>query len=153
MNVAIKTTMPLLCNSDHVGQETLLVNSSTASSMYVLIPVILNLCTGGRARTYNPWFWRPVLYQLSHTRLFKRQKVRRQNSPRTSAACLSIYSRISVTCPAPTVRPPSRIANLRPLLSATGAIRITSIVRLSPGITISRPSPSMISPVTSVVLT
>ena len=33
--------------------------------------------------------------------------------------CLS-YSRILVTCPAPTVRPPSRIAKRRPSLSATG---------------------------------
>lgn len=30
------------------------------------------------------------------------------------------YSRILVTCPAPTVRPPSRIAKRRPSLSATG---------------------------------
>lgn len=75
MNVAIRTTMPLLCNSDHVGQETLLVNSSTDSSIYVLIPAISSVCTGGRNRTHSPWFWRPVLYQLSYTRILKQQKV------------------------------------------------------------------------------
>ena len=61
------------------------------------------------------------------------------------------YLMISITCPAPTVRPPSRIAKRRPLSIATGTIRFTVIVTLSPGITISRPSGSTISPVTSVV--
>ncbi len=27
-------------------------------------------CTGGEARTPDTWFWRPVLYQLSYTRVF-----------------------------------------------------------------------------------
>lgn len=27
------------------------------------------ICTGGGARTPNPRFWRPMLYQLSHTRV------------------------------------------------------------------------------------
>ena len=62
------------------------------------------------------------------------------------------YSTISETDPAPTVRPPSRIENLVPFSSATGAIRSTVMSTLSPGITISTPSGNSITPVTSVVL-
>src|SRR5260370_1050179 len=61
------------------------------------------------------------------------------------------YSIISVTARAPTVWPPSRIANRRPFSSATGVINITSQLTLSPGITIPTPAGSFISPVTSVV--
>ena len=61
------------------------------------------------------------------------------------------YSIISVTAPAPTVWPPSRIANRKPFSSATGVIRLTSQLTLSPGITISTPCGSFTSPVTSVV--
>jgi len=55
------------------------------------------------------------------------------------------------TTPAPTVRPPSRIAKRRPSSMAMGAIRFTVIFTLSPGITISTPSGSSQAPVTSVV--
>jgi len=55
------------------------------------------------------------------------------------------------TTPAPTVRPPSRIAKRRPSSMAIGAIRVTLILTLSPGITISTPSGSSQEPVTSVV--
>ena len=58
---------------------------------------------------------------------------------------------ILLTTPAPTVRPPSRIANRRPSSMAIGAISLTLILTLSPGITISVPGSSSISPVTSVV--
>jgi len=61
------------------------------------------------------------------------------------------YSIISVTAPAPTVCPPSRIANRKPFSSATGVISDTSQLTLSPGITISTPAASLTSPVTSVV--
>lgn len=62
-----------------------------------------------------------------------------------------IYFRISVTWPAPTVRPPSRIANFRPFSIAMGWISLTVRPILSPGITISVPAGSSTSPVTSVV--
>ena len=62
------------------------------------------------------------------------------------------YSMISVTTPAPTVCPPSRIAKRSPGCIATGTMSVTSKMALSPGITISTPSSSLISPVTSVVL-
>ena len=58
---------------------------------------------------------------------------------------------ILVTRPAPTVRPPSRIAKRRPSSMATGWISFTEMSVLSPGITISVPSGSVTTPVTSVV--
>src|SRR3954454_19053830 len=61
------------------------------------------------------------------------------------------YSVIEVTTPAPTVRPPSRMAKRNPSSMATGVISSTPIWILSPGITISTPSGSSIEPVTSVV--
>src|SRR6202795_5191697 len=51
----------------------------------------------------------------------------------------SFYSMISVTAPAPTVWPPSRIANRKPFSRATGVIKLISALTLSPGITISTP--------------
>jgi hypothetical protein len=53
--------------------------------------------------------------------------------------------------PAPTVRPPSRIANLSPRSIAIGVSSSTSRFVLSPGITISTPSSRFTDPVTSVV--
>ncbi len=61
------------------------------------------------------------------------------------------YLMTSVTTPEPTVRPPSRIANRRPWSMAIGWISSISIWTLSPGMTISTPSGSLATPVTSVV--
>ena len=61
------------------------------------------------------------------------------------------YAMISVTTPAPTVRPPSRIAKRRPWSMAIGWCMSISMFVLSPGMTISWPSGSLIAPVTSVV--
>src|ERR1043165_6767504 len=61
------------------------------------------------------------------------------------------YSIILVTTPAPTVRPPSRMANFEPCSKATGTINSTVRLTLSPGITISTPSGSVMLPVTSIV--
>ena len=58
---------------------------------------------------------------------------------------------ISVTTPEPTVRPPSRMAKRSCSSIAIGWIRSISIWVLSPGITISVPSGSWQTPVTSVV--
>jgi len=52
----------------------------------------------------------------------------------------STYAIILLTTPAPTVLPPSRIANRVPSSRAIGAMSSTSILTLSPGITISVPS-------------
>ena len=62
------------------------------------------------------------------------------------------YSMIVATRPDPTVRPPSRIANVRPWLIAIGWISSIVISMLSPGMHISVPSGRLQTPVTSVVL-
>ena len=61
------------------------------------------------------------------------------------------YLTISAMAPAPTVRPPSRMAKRRPFSMATGVCSVISRLTLSPGITISVPSGSFADPVTSVV--
>src|ERR1700689_1330613 len=61
------------------------------------------------------------------------------------------YAITLATTPAPTVLPPSRMAKRRPCSIAIGAISSTTILMLSPGITISVPSGSSTAPVTSVV--
>ncbi len=61
------------------------------------------------------------------------------------------YSMMLATTPAPTVRPPSRMAKRSFSSIAIGTISVTSIDTLSPGITISVPSGSVTTPVTSVV--
>ena len=61
------------------------------------------------------------------------------------------YLIILVTRPAPTVRPPSRIANRSWSSMAMGWMRLTVMSVRSPGITISVPSGSVTTPVTSVV--
>jgi hypothetical protein len=61
------------------------------------------------------------------------------------------YLMILVTWPAPTVRPPSRMANFRPSSMAIGWISATVMAVLSPGMTISVPSGRVTTPVTSVV--
>src|SRR5712691_4237814 len=64
---------------------------------------------------------------------------------------LFAYFRIWVTTPAPTVRPPSRMAKRSPSSMAIGVISSMVICTLSPGITISTPAASSTLPVTSVV--
>ena len=62
------------------------------------------------------------------------------------------YSMIVATRPDPTVRPPSRIAKVRPWLIAIGWISSIVISTLSPGMHISVPAGRLQTPVTSVVL-
>ena len=73
----------------------------------------------------------------------------RRDGPQTCRS--DAYFVIFETTPEPTVRPPSRIAKRRPSSIAIGAISLTPIVTLSPGMTISVPSGRTTSPVTSVV--
>ena len=68
------------------------------------------------------------------------------------ASGLLFYFTMVDTTPDPTVLPPSRIAKRRPSSMAMGVISLTSILTLSPGITISTPSGRVMEPVTSVVL-
>src|SRR5690606_16710601 len=74
---------------------------------------------------------------------------RRRQPPRRGG--VRAYLMIFDTTPAPTVRPPSRIAKRRPSSIAIGLISDTDIFTLSPGITISVPSGSVTAPVMSVV--
>src|SRR5205085_5044195 len=62
------------------------------------------------------------------------------------------YSTTDVATPAPTVRPPSRMAKRRPSSMAIGVISSIVISTLSPGMHISTPSGRDTEPVTSVVL-
>ena len=62
------------------------------------------------------------------------------------------YSMIVATRPDPTVRPPSRIANVRPWLIAIGWMSSIVISTLSQGMHISVPAGRLHTPVTSVVL-
>ncbi len=73
------------------------------------------------------------------------------NKLRTRHGPTTAYSTISEMVPAPTVRPPSLIANRNPFSIAIGVINSISIATLSPGITISTPSGRCATPVTSVV--
>src|SRR3954465_8334554 len=61
------------------------------------------------------------------------------------------YCRMVTMAPAPTVRPPSRMAKRWPTSRAIGVISSTVISTLSPGMIISAPSGRPIAPVTSVV--
>jgi hypothetical protein len=79
------------------------------------------------------------------SRAIQKRKGRNPAAPKLS------YAVIFATTPAPTVRPPSRMAKRKPSSIAIGAINSTSIDTLSPGITISTPSGRDTTPVTSVV--
>jgi len=61
------------------------------------------------------------------------------------------YSKISVTTPAATVCPPSRIAKRNSVSIAIGIINSIDNSMLSPGMTISVPAGNAATPVTSVV--
>src|SRR5207302_4755311 len=61
------------------------------------------------------------------------------------------YARIFVTTPAPTVRPPSRIAKRSCSSIAIGVISSIVIFVLSPGITISTPPPTSPPPPPSLI--
>ena len=61
------------------------------------------------------------------------------------------YVKNMITGAAPTVRPPSRMAKRRPSSMAMGAMSLTVMLTLSPGMTISLSLGSSMAPVTSVV--
>ena len=69
-------------------------------------------------------------------------KANRATLIQNRAVAALYYFVMFATTPAPTVRPPSRIAKRRPWSMAIGAISFTPRFTLSPGITISVPSGS-----------
>ena len=107
-------------------------------------------------------YYFPLYFILSCIRKTRRTKVLRASYAWTQSypaitkyiiyLLISDYSMIEATRPDPTVRPPSRIANVRPWLIAIGWISSIVISTLSPGMHISVPSGSKQTPVTSVVL-
>jgi len=79
----------------------------------------------------------------------------RNNATRPNPTRFCVYppdqAMIFDTTPAPTVRPPSRMAKRRPSSMAMGLISSAESLTLSPGMTISTPSGNWHWPVTSVV--
>src|ERR687895_210937 len=92
-----------------------------------------------------------VLSERRHGLGHTRGRVDTSPAPASCLCRRGPYCSIEVTTPEPTVRPPSRTAKRRPSSMAIGWISSTVICVLSPGLTISCPSGSVISPVTSVV--
>src|SRR6202158_5086576 len=114
--------------------------------------VDLQACSNGRAggnRTPNLRFWRPPLCQLSYCPVNLRNHL--GDDPCAHGLCRTDHAITLDTTPAPTVLPPSRMANRSPCSIAIGAISSTTILMLSPGSTISAPSATSSAPVTSVV--
>ena len=99
-----------------------------------------------------PLFALRALQNYVISRHFKTSLFQIPNSRLNLESGILCYSTISDTVPAPTVRPPSRMANLKPFSIAIGAISVISIWILSPGMTISTPAGRFATPVTSVVL-
>ena len=71
MMEAVNTTIALCVNSCLVGHVVLCDNSSYESLQYAITfwNIYVSISTGREARTPDTWFWRPVLYQLSYSRL------------------------------------------------------------------------------------
>ena len=85
------------------------------------------------------------LHKFSHISLLAARKILRL-TPRSWG-----YPNISEMTPAPTVCPPSRMANLSSFSMAMGVMSSAVIVTESPGMTISTSLGSWMTPVTSVV--
>lgn len=68
---ATRVTTDDSCNSSQEGQVTLCLSSSNESFMLSMTLFMFDgaLCTGGKIRTHDLRFWRPLLYQLSYTRV------------------------------------------------------------------------------------
>ena len=70
MTEVTSTRVALPWSSLHEGHVTLCMSSLYDSLKYVPIFITrIPFRTGGEARTPDTWFWRPVLYQLSYTRV------------------------------------------------------------------------------------
>jgi hypothetical protein len=103
-----------------------------------------SLCSGARAGgRYAQIFIRAYQHPTRNP-----SRMPHRNVAAPTGGC---YLLILMTWPAPTVRPPSRMANCRPSSMAMGWISFTLMVVLSPGMTISVPLGSVTTPVTSVV--
>ena len=74
---ATKTKTALFCRSLYFGHETLFFISSTVSNIknfnFCIDLSQFKQSTGGETRTPSQRFWRPLLYQLSYTRVYAAQ--------------------------------------------------------------------------------
>lgn len=109
--------------------------SKLKSSLYTTVTLVIEC---GGIRTPDRRLWRPLLYQLSYTPI-PNDANDKPATPIMERGWQRLYRMISETVPAPIVRPPSLIAKRIPFSIATGAISLTTISTLSPGITISTP--------------
>src|SRR5260370_40045335 len=89
----------------------------------------------GGNRTPNLRFWRPPLCQLSYCPVHA-LRATINGVDATPSYKVKTQAITLATTPAPTVLPPSRMAKRRPCSIAIGAISSTTILMLSPGITI-----------------
>ena len=77
IKVVTMTTIVLSRSCSWVGQETFFISFDTSVKKFFVSPNILYLSkfvvfsTGGRNRTRSLRFWRPLLYQLSYTRMLE----------------------------------------------------------------------------------
>jgi hypothetical protein len=118
--------------------------NSTCSKIYQPnIAAALHLLTTQTSKTFLCYLRRKFTVFFEQLRL--------KNAAFTPQVFPNNYSITLATTPAPTVRPPSRMAKRKPCSIATGAMSVTIILMLSPGITISVPSGNCVAPVTSVV--
>lgn len=117
------------------------------------------MCDGYRCPSTNSaiaWNLRKRLQQSSwgkNAMLLPEPQQISQILSRHGAARYLSYSRILVTTPAPTVRPPSLTAKRNVSSMAIGSSSSISISTLSPGKAIEMPSGRVIAPVTSAVRT
>ena len=114
------------------------------SSIKISMPTCFCITIARFAQDKPLWSRKAKGRLLSEAAFFVSREVRMNAHP-------TVYFTILDTTPAPTVRPPSRIAKRRPSSIAIGAISSTLNFRLSPGMTISVPSGRTTVPVTSVV--
>ena len=119
---------------------------ASAKSVFLTTNQCASTCAAHAARILGS---SPRIHTPRH--ILPNEKAPRSPAGLSSGRKTRNYSTIEATMPAPTVRPPSRMAKRSFSSIAIGTISSTSTVTLSPGITISVPSGSVTMPVTSVV--
>jgi hypothetical protein len=142
-NRTSNTSSGSLCSFNNLGgglvQHSMIVGLESNSNFFVHLIWCLVLCSlyfeGEPSQPLPLLTWCLIFFNKAPSSKYKAHS----------------YSITSETVPAPTVRPPSRMAKRKPFSMAIGAINSISIATLSPGITISTPAGNAATPVTSVV--
>jgi hypothetical protein len=115
ISVVTITKTALFCNSLKVGQVTLCTSSVNDSLKYPFIFIVLIILHGRRDSNS-----RHLVLETSALPTELHPYICMVRSRPDHTLSKTFYSSICVTCPAPTVLPPSRIAKRRPTLIATG---------------------------------